>query len=652
MLNRKLNKIKEVLSEKEFLLSNEFKNYLRQQAKIISGKYNLELKFSNNICTNGSTIELNPLHPHLKDLSIEEKILSILGSLVHELFHILYTDFDIFTKSLNEFKEEKGIYKTKVFKDIINIIEDSYIELKGTNYYTGTFRTAIFFSNKNSFRFFPDINEYLAKNSKLNTLLIASAMYIIVGNVKGEIKDKTLSDIFEKIKPLLDCGRIEENHSKRIKYCKDIFNLVEPFIKNKDKDEDKGKDKDKDKDENKDKGENKDKTKGKDENESENENNCSKNNINEKENRDEEENKEFEYPKTNDFGDKRPNRSMQIKIKENNSNEYNKNKSNKQDSITEEDVKKALKDLQIIKNKCEEKIYKKKLEKEKEKQLGKNVKELSKIETKGIHKNIELRTVKISNINCDLDYWNIFKPLTFVTNNLIKRMKNILASNTEEKLEGFYSGRLSKKRLYRRDNKIFTKKLQKKDKSNLVILILVDQSGSMGGNRIEYAKQACIVISEVCTKLDIPLSIIGHTALYEKDIVEHRHFIDFDSYKNQKFSLVTMETIQNTREGLSLLYAKQYISKRLEKDKIIISISDGAPYHLSRSDVYYDEYAAEDVKKQIEEIRKEKIKVIGLAIGDDSSTIENLYKPNFIDIPNLELLPIKLAKIIEKNLLK
>ena len=88
-----------------------------------------------------------------------------------------------------------------------------------------------------------------------------------------------------------------------------------------------------------------------------------------------------------------------------------------------------------------------------------------------------------------LRYLEIEKESRQTAKRLIKLAEDILQQREGGILKSLYLGkRLSRGELYRRDGKIFEKKLLPDEGPSLAFAVLVDVSGSMEGKRIENAR--------------------------------------------------------------------------------------------------------------------------------------------------------------------
>ena len=241
-----------------------------------------------------------------------------------------------------------------------------------------------------------------------------------------------------------------------------------------------------------------------------------------------------------------------------------------------------------------------------------------------------------------------------LSRNMTRRIQNLIRYNQEEKRSGLTNGYLNQSELWRKDGKIFAQKKDKSDEADLAILVLVDESGSMEeSNRYKHARKAAVMIANVCEALRIPLAIMGHQAIHRRNVVEHYHYVTFERpLREQVANLARITHRQNTREGISLKYAAEYLMQQPQRDKLLLVISDGDPFHVdANGNMFTDEPARTDAALIVEEYEKKGMTIVGIAIGEGKDYIAEIYK-NFISISKLEMLPQKLVSLIEKRVLK
>jgi Nitric oxide reductase activation protein len=325
---------------------------------------------------------------------------------------------------------------------------------------------------------------------------------------------------------------------------------------------------------------------------------------------------------------------------------------------TEEDE--ALKDLQKeVEREIQEvltEMEKEELAKDQSEKRAERVKEhLKNLKYSDKHANIKVRPYYPDPTDYDKSVVKeIEADVKSLSRNMTRRIQNLIRYNQEEKRSGLTNGYLNQSELWRKDGKIFAQKKDKSDEADLAILVLVDESGSMEeSNRYKHARKAAVMIANVCEALRIPLAIMGHQAIHMRNVVEHYHYVTFERpLREQVANLARITHRQNTREGISLKYAAEYLMQQPQRDKLLLVISDGDPFHVDANDnMFTDEPARTDAALIVEEYEKKGMTIVGIAIGEGKDYIAEIYK-NFISISKLEMLPQKLVSLIEKRVLK
>lgn len=236
-----------------------------------------------------------------------------------------------------------------------------------------------------------------------------------------------------------------------------------------------------------------------------------------------------------------------------------------------------------------------------------------------------------------------YLPLSKAANReYIKKIKEL---NEEDIIRGRYSGQFDISGAYRPDKRMFSKKRLPSPVS-LSIFLLIDESGSMSGERIHMARITAIIIEEFCRQTGIRLCIMGHTEMFggSRKVVL-TSYSDFDSYdSNDKFRLMQIQSKENNRDGYALRYAMNHIKKESTDVKLIINISDGAP----AADRYMGRPAVLELQSLVRECERNNISVISAAIGSDRDTIKKIYGKGFLNISDLNMLPKTLISLIKK----
>ena len=225
-------------------------------------------------------------------------------------------------------------------------------------------------------------------------------------------------------------------------------------------------------------------------------------------------------------------------------------------------------------------------------------------------------------------YNKVVKKNLAKINNIDKKLKILFADEAEES-EYRSSGKLSLEKTVTTTvtPKIFKKSVDPKDKSNLAVILVIDESGSMCGSRIERAKEAAINFAEIFGKIGIPTYTMGFTADTSGADVVHHHYTSWDNNKNDRYKLTSIAASCNNFDGYSIRYASKLLGLRPETHKLMIVISDGQPacYAYSHGDSGY-----RDTKDAIREARSSGQVVLGVAIGADEDVLQKMYGTDFI----------------------
>lgn len=240
-------------------------------------------------------------------------------------------------------------------------------------------------------------------------------------------------------------------------------------------------------------------------------------------------------------------------------------------------------------------------------------------------------------------YQKAAPPLLLISKRLQKQIMQILKDFREGgKLDNLPMGkRLTIRNAYRNDGRIFYKLKLPNDRVDIAVAVLNDESGSMScSNRITYARSASIILHDFCRGLGIPVAIYGHTEIHD---VELYAYAEFDSIDNKdQYRLMDMSARSGNRDGAALRYVAERLMTRPEAIKLLIIISDGQP----AAEDYYGTEAEADLRGIKKEYSAKGIRIFAAAIGDDKPNIQRIYGDGFLDISNLEKLPVNLGKLI------
>ena len=278
--------------------------------------------------------------------------------------------------------------------------------------------------------------------------------------------------------------------------------------------------------------------------------------------------------------------------------------------------------------------------------------EATSIEYGNAHRNINITVHRMSHVNQNLidSYTAVAPQLLMLSKRLQRSVSAILRDKRQGgKQTGLYVGKhLDQHAFHRNDGRVFCNKRLPTEPINMSVALLVDESGSMCGcDRITKARATAIVVQDFCEKLGIPIMIVGHTA--SSAHVELFSYADFKSVdKKDRYRLMDMSARYCNRDGAALRYVAEKLSKQNSDVKMLFIICDGQP----NDDGYTGTAAEADLRGIKLEYSRKGVQIFAAAIGDDRANIERIYGAGYLDITDLNQLPVMLTQLIARNLPK
>ena len=267
-----------------------------------------------------------------------------------------------------------------------------------------------------------------------------------------------------------------------------------------------------------------------------------------------------------------------------------------------------------------------------------------------IHKGVAIRVNRMTEVPPEMvtQYNAIAGPLLAISKQL---QKSLLRQLRDQQRGGKQTGLLMGRRLdahalFRSDGKVFTKNALPSQPPGMAMGLLLDESGSMcSQDRATYARASAIILYDFCQALRVPVMVYGHTT--GKDSVELYSYSEFDAIdREDKYRLVDISARGSNRDGAALRFVAERLSHRTEELKLLILVSDGQPAHTG----YYGTEAEADLRGIQQEYRRKGILFVAAAIGDDKENIERIYGDSFLDITDLNQLPVKLTQVVKRFL--
>lgn len=306
----------------------------------------------------------------------------------------------------------------------------------------------------------------------------------------------------------------------------------------------------------------------------------------------------------------------------------------------------AASDIERLLEKMAEKEACRELENERLRELNEAAQNIS---YGDIHSGVDITVHRITDVDRDLEmqYEEISAPLLAISRKLQKSIKQELKdSQRGGKQTGLIMGRrLDAHALCRNDGKVFYKNALPNDIPQLSVALLLDESGSMScGDRATYARATAIILYDFCQELDIPIMVYGHSTGYSSG-VDMYSYAEFESYdRDDKYRMMDISARGSNRDGAALRFVAEQLSKRTEEIRLLILISDGQPADWG----YSGTAAEEDLRGIKQEYRRKGLIFVAAAIGDDKENIERIYGDSFMDISDLNQLPVKLAATLKR----
>lgn len=266
----------------------------------------------------------------------------------------------------------------------------------------------------------------------------------------------------------------------------------------------------------------------------------------------------------------------------------------------------------------------------------------------GPHAKVTYRLHDFSPASCKEAYVKMNN--TYSLERIGKKMAQKVKPIFEKKIKGaVYHGQHCGSRIsiphYQKDSSKPFDRIKKPEKISLSCTVIIDQSGSMYGYKLESALRAAAIIKNFCNDLKIPTMVFGHSSSYPT--MDIYRFCEFDGSEDEIYTLAAGNAHCGTRDGAALLYAVNKLKDRREEKKIIFIISDGSPCDYGYSGIT----AYKDIQGIIKSASAYGISFFAAAIDEDKESIAKIYgEDRFVDISNLDDLPSKMAYVLKRAL--
>lgn len=167
---------------------------------------------------------------------------------------------------------------------------------------------------------------------------------------------------------------------------------------------------------------------------------------------------------------------------------------------------------------------------------------------------------------------------------VVSQIRKMKAHNNSGWAHYKMSGKFDTSTCYKKDNyKFFKQRKAPTPESDLVVEILVDNSGSMSGRKSKLAGEALIIFCEALNRLHIPFAVDAFTEGRSCVTIKLKEFNDDYNRVKTNMTLLTeqfycekLNTFGGNIDEVNLRYVRDILNRQPQKDKMCIVISDGA----------------------------------------------------------------------------
>ena len=264
-----------------------------------------------------------------------------------------------------------------------------------------------------------------------------------------------------------------------------------------------------------------------------------------------------------------------------------------------------------------------------------------------VHKDVKVHVKR--HHDADVDAYNeMYDEVKPYVRNLISSIQALLREYNEESVQHHrrYGPIIEATESYRPDGAFFAKKKLPEDRPNMAMCVLLDESGSMFGEKLETAKKAMVVLERFAAGAGVPLMVAGHYA--NSCGVTLNIYTDYISARPEqdRYALSAIRAHGCNRDGLPLRKCAEMLAERPEEIRMLVVISDGAPADTG----YSGEEAVEDIQNTVAEFKRKGLLIYGAAIDDDRDVIQELYGKGFLSITDLKSLPKTMVRLLRQNI--
>lgn len=578
------------------------------------------------------------LKEYFEDLDDTQALLFVLGVGIHEFMHQILTNFVLFKKAIEAYPDKKA---ANLFKTVFNIFEDSRIESYAPSYFAGETLTALNFSIKHIWEVSPEIDP---ESQIINQVIGAMIQYGDLGCIKPELSEEA-KELFDKIKLLFDEAIDSKSCAICINRAKKATEILLPYADDLPEYEDSS-----DSD-----------SEGEDATDSDESKSAREKKIGSSPKRSSasasDESKDSEESKSEDSEEEKSKESSSHgesgtgEISEKGGSIY-------RDGCEDEECDSFSDDPEEVEDDTEatEEDFRKAME-----SLEKTLESLEKAEDEALEENESdycfedtecpsgdkyVKVISHHKAASDPDAYESYKTLVGADAHelakLIKRQFKTKPGRVKRSDHGDLNLMRYKDPNFR-SPLIFDKK-KPREKHSAAVMLVVDESGSMSGKRIQNARLAAIMLAEAMAEAGIPCCVVGHSGDSKYDCsVELEHYTTFKNTPADRTSMAMISARCQNRDGPTIRWASSILKKRPEKNKLMIVISDGQP----AADRYSGTNAIFDTKAAIRDAKRlHSIVGIVLEAGSATDILKTMYGNDWVECNSAKNLKSCIEQVI------
>ncbi len=180
---------------------------------------------------------------------------------------------------------------------------------------------------------------------------------------------------------------------------------------------------------------------------------------------------------------------------------------------------------------------------------------------------------------------------------------------------------------------------------NIVVVFMVDMSGSTKGWINTAQREALLLLSEALQTLDDRYAIYGFSGMTRKRCELFKIKTFEEPYDAEiKARIAAIEPQDYTRMGVIIRHLSQLLGSVNAKTKLLITLSDGKPDDY---DSYHGEYGIEDTRMALFEARQQGIHPFCITIDEQARDyLPHMYgDSNYVVINDIQKLPYRISDI-------